>query len=167
MGFGCLGIVGLVLVFAIGSAALLGGEEDGAPRGAEPVATASATGAGRDGDGTETAGRETRGPAVGSVGIVATPTACRSGTACTAVRITVTNNGGTDIGVDPLAFSLTDADGGRHPAEAAGDENLIATVVLAPGEDVTGTVAAQGTFTPAHVTFVDGITGVSVRAEVG
>lgn len=83
------------------------------------------------------------------------------------MRVTVTNNGRTDVGVNPLYFSVTGTDGSKHPAELAVDENQIATVDLAPGENVTGTVTGKGTFTPAYVTFVDGITGGSVRGEVG
>ncbi|MFI8006054.1 DUF4352 domain-containing protein [Streptomyces sp. NPDC086010] len=172
VGFSCLGVVGLVLVFAIGSAALLGGDEDPAPRGTEPAATASAATASaatasKGGD-AQPEGQEAREP----VEITATMTdfqgtALADGAGYTSVRVTVTNNGRTVIGVDPLYFSLTGTDGGKHPAEPAVDESRIATVELAPGEHVTGTVTGKGTFTPAYVTFVDGIGGGSVRGEVG
>ncbi|WP_329041660.1 DUF4352 domain-containing protein [Streptomyces sp. NBC_00178] len=170
VGFSCLGVVGLVLVFAIGSAALLGGGEDPAPRGPEPAATASAAAAGNDSD-AEPEGQATSRPAAGPVTLAVTRTgfhgsALADGTDYTSVRVTVTNNGGTVIGVDPLYFSLTGTDGSKHPAEPAVDENRIATVELAPGENVTGTVTGKGTFTPAYVTFVDGIGGGSVRGEV-
>ncbi|MFE7752486.1 DUF4352 domain-containing protein [Streptomyces sp. NPDC057428] len=170
VGFSCLGVVGLVLVFAVGSAAVLGGEGDSARPGAEPAATASAATPDKAGA-TETAGRGTHKPAGQPVKIVATRTdfqgsALADGTDYTSVRITISNDGEAGIGVDPLYFSLTGTDGSRHPAELAVDENQIATVELAPGESVTGTVTGKGTFTPAYVTFVDGLLGATVRGDV-
>uniref|UniRef100_A0AAU2JIH3 TRAM domain-containing protein n=1 Tax=Streptomyces sp. NBC_00049 TaxID=2903617 RepID=A0AAU2JIH3_9ACTN len=46
------------------------------------------------------------------------------------------------------------------------DEGQIATVELAPGENVTGTITGKGAFTAKTVTYTDGLIGDSVRADV-
>ncbi|MEU0127805.1 MULTISPECIES: DUF4352 domain-containing protein [unclassified Streptomyces] len=174
VGFSCLGVVGLVIVFAIGSAALLGGGEDSSSAsGTGPAAAKSATGPG-GGDSTDSAEADesaTEEPADGPVKVVARRTAFEGsalaeGTDYTSVRVTITNNGTDAIGVNPLYFSITATDGSRHMAELAVDENQIATVSLAPGENLTGTVTGKGTFAPEYVTYTDGLLGDSVRGDV-
>ncbi|GAB2863677.1 hypothetical protein GCM10027074_33670 [Streptomyces deserti] len=84
----------------------------------------------------------------------------------TSVLITITNNGDEQLDVNPLYFSITDADGTKHTAELAVDENQIDTVKLAPGENISGTITGKGKFSPKYVTYTDGLLGDSIRADV-
>ncbi|MFD3699696.1 DUF4352 domain-containing protein [Streptomyces sp. NPDC058646] len=84
----------------------------------------------------------------------------------TSVSVTVTNNSSKTIDVNPLYFTITDTKGGKHTAELGADKDQIATVELAPGENVTGTVTGKGAFTAKTVTYTDGLIGDSVRGDV-
>lgn len=84
----------------------------------------------------------------------------------TSVKVTVTNNGDETISVNPLYFSVTDSGGEKHGATLGMDEGQIDTVDLAPGEKVTGTITGKGAWTPAFVTFTEGLIGDAVRVAV-
>ncbi|MCX5583605.1 hypothetical protein [Streptomyces erythrochromogenes] len=45
-------------------------------------------------------------------------------------------------------------------------EDQIATVELAPGENVTGAVTGKGSWTAKSVAYTDGLIGKSVRVDV-
>ncbi|MFI9099238.1 DUF4352 domain-containing protein [Streptomyces fildesensis] len=82
------------------------------------------------------------------------------------MSVTVTNNSSKTINVNPLYFAITDANGTKHAAELGMDEDQIATVDLAPGENVIGTVTGKGKFKAKTVSFTDGLIGKAVRANV-
>lgn len=88
-------------------------------------------------------------------------------TAYTSVKVTVTNGGKKSISINPLYFTITDSTGAKHTAELAVDENQIATVDLAPGENISGTVTGKGKFDPKYVTYTNGLIGDGVRGTVG
>ncbi|MEV8623396.1 DUF4352 domain-containing protein [Streptomyces sp. NPDC051079] len=94
------------------------------------------------------------------------PSVLHNGGAYTSVTVTVKNDGDAEISVNPLYFTITDTDGSKHTAELGMDENQIATVKLAPGEKVTGAITGKGKFTPAYVTYTDGLFGDGVRGDV-
>ncbi|MFJ8587744.1 DUF4352 domain-containing protein [Streptomyces sp. NPDC093595] len=95
-----------------------------------------------------------------------TPGVLHDGGPYTSVSVTVTNNGGEPIDVNPLYFTITDTSGGKHTAELAVDERQMDTVDLAPGENITGVITGKGSFTPRYVTFVEGLFGDGVRGDV-
>lgn len=84
----------------------------------------------------------------------------------TSVSVTVTNDSGEPININPLYFSVTDTNGTKHTVALAADENQIDTVDLAPGENITGAIACKGVFTPRYVTYKDGFLGEPIRANV-
>lgn len=88
-------------------------------------------------------------------------------TAYTSVKVTVTNGGKKPISINPLYFTITDTTGAKHTAELAVDENQIATVDLAPGENISGTVTGKGAWKAAYVTYTDGLFGKGIRGNVG
>lgn len=94
------------------------------------------------------------------------PSVLHQGGAYTSVSVTIANSGDKDIDVNPLYFTITDTTGSKHTAELGMDEGQIATVKLAPGEKVTGTVTGKGKFAPKYVTYVDGLFGDGVRGSV-
>lgn len=94
------------------------------------------------------------------------PSVLHNGGAYTSVTVTVKNQGDTEISVNPLYFTITDTDGSKHTTELGMDENQISTVELAPGEKVTGSITGKGKFTPAYVTYTDGLFGEGVRGNV-
>lgn len=87
--------------------------------------------------------------------------------AYTSVKVTVTNGGKKPISINPLYFTITDTSGSKHTAELGMDENQIATVDLAPGENITGTVTGKGSWKAAYVTYTNGLFGDGVRGTVG
>ncbi|MFF8290438.1 DUF4352 domain-containing protein [Streptomyces sp. NPDC016309] len=95
-----------------------------------------------------------------------TPSVLHRGGAYTSVLVTVTNRGQKTIGINPLYFTITDTGGGKHESELGVEEQQIGTVDLAPGEKVTGAVTGAGAFTPAYVTYTDGLIGDGVRGDV-
>ncbi|MFI7357298.1 DUF4352 domain-containing protein [Streptomyces avidinii] len=84
----------------------------------------------------------------------------------TSVSVTITNNSSKPIDVNPLYFAITDTNGTKHMAELGADEDQIATVELAPGENVSGAITGKGAFTAKTVTYTDGLIGKGVRADV-
>ncbi|WP_329622935.1 DUF4352 domain-containing protein [Streptomyces sp. NBC_01255] len=111
-------------------------------------------------------------PAVdGAVKVVAskatfTPSVLHSSGAYTSVKVTITNTGSEKLSVNPLYFSLTDSSGEKHVATLGMDEGQIGTTDLAPGEKITGTITGEGSWTPAYVTFTEGLIGDSHRVAV-
>ncbi|WP_052411551.1 DUF4352 domain-containing protein [Streptomyces sp. NRRL S-118] len=95
-----------------------------------------------------------------------TPGVLHDGGTYTSVSVTVTNNGGKPIGINPLYFSITDTVGGKHTAELGVDDQQMDTVDLAPGENITGVITGKGSFTPRYVTYVEGLFGDGVRGNV-
>ena len=95
------------------------------------------------------------------------PSVLHQGGAYTSVKVTVTNGGKKPISINPLYFTITDTSGAKHTAELGMDEQQIATVDLAPGENITGTITGKGKFDPKYVTYTDGLFGNEIRANVG
>ncbi|WP_051807898.1 DUF4352 domain-containing protein [Streptomyces sp. NRRL F-2664] len=161
-GLGCLGIVALLIV--MGAIASGGGSENAGTPAAKSSPPPAPVGAPKG----EPAKEEKK---AGPVAVTAEKTKFEKGvfadgTDYTSVLITVTNNGDKAIDVNPLFVTITDTSGTKHTAELGVDERQIATVDLAPGENVSGAVTAKGAFTPKYVTYTDGIIGESVRADV-
>lgn len=167
VGFSCLGVVGVVVLLGV-VAAVVGGEGgDSATGAAKPAAVASSDAA----KGGETKPTSAAPEKKAAVSVVAKRTEFKKsviadGSAYTSVAVTITNNSSKPINVNPLYFTITDTSGTKHMAELAADENQIATVELAPGENITGTVTGKGGFSPKTVTYTDGLIGKGVRAEV-
>lgn len=161
-GLGCLGIVALFIVMgAIAS----GGNSENADTPAAKSSTPAAPESAPKKDPT----KEEKKPA--PVAVTAQKTKFEKGvfadgTDYTSVLITVTNNGGKAIDVNPLFVTITDTSGTKHTAELGVDDRQIATVHLAPGENVSGAITAKGAFIPKYVTYTDGIIGDSIRADV-
>jgi hypothetical protein len=86
----------------------------------------------------------------------------------TSVKVTVSNQTGKVLEINPLFFAITDTGGTRHEADALGaDDREIDTTKLQPGEKATGTVTSNGTYTPSKVTFTKDGFGTAYVAEVG
>ncbi|MEJ8646013.1 DUF4352 domain-containing protein [Streptomyces sp. MS1.HAVA.3] len=167
VGFSCLGIVGFVFLLGI-LGVLLGGESSNKKANepaAPPVAVASQPA--KTPEARVAAPPEKKQAAVA---VTAKKTAFKASILAqgdyTSVSVTVTNNSGKTISVNPLYFAITDTNGTKHGAELAVDENQIDTVDLAPGENVTGVISGKGAFTAKTVTYTDGLIGDSVRADV-
>ncbi|MEW2623699.1 DUF4352 domain-containing protein [Streptomyces sp. NPDC048106] len=88
------------------------------------------------------------------------------GDAYTSVSVTIRNNSGKKVSVNPLYFTVTDTKGTKHTDELGVDDKQIDTVDLAPGENISGTVTGKGTFTPKYVTFSEDLFGDPVRVDV-
>lgn len=84
----------------------------------------------------------------------------------TSVRVTITNGSNKTISVNPLYFTITATDGMKYTHELAADEQQLDAVKLAPGEKTTGVVTGKGKFTPAYVTYTDGLFGDPIRVKV-
>ncbi|RCV54509.1 DUF4352 domain-containing protein [Marinitenerispora sediminis] len=172
--WGCLGCGGaalLVLVLAVGCVAVLGGDAPAPPAGGGSAASGPAEESPPADSDAEAAEEEV--VEEGPIGLEATPadftpSILAQGDDYTSVRVTVTNNGDESIEVNPLFFTITDANGTVHDtADGLGaDETQIGAVTLAPGENATGTVTASGSFEPARVTFTESLIGDSVTADV-
>jgi cytoskeletal protein RodZ len=164
VGLGCLGAVGIIVIIAIGSA--VGGN------------SGSDTGSSKDGSvtaaSTPTSGSKAEQPAAAEdtpVKVTAKTTAftksiLADGSSYTSVLVTVKNDSGEAVDVNPLYFSITDTHGTKHAAELAVDEGQIDTVNLAPGENISGTITGKGRFTAKYVTFTDGLLGDPMRVNV-
>ncbi|TXS52782.1 DUF4352 domain-containing protein [Streptomyces sp. t39] len=105
------------------------------------------------------------------VTIAATKTAFKPGIlhdggVFTSVQVTVTNNGDEKISINPLYFAITDTDESRHTAKLGEDKSQMDTTDLAPGENITGVITGEGSFTPKYVTYIDGLFGADVRGNV-
>lgn len=167
IGIGCAGIIGLFIMIGIISAVVSNSDNNGNPtaKTSTPAASQKATASQE-----ETAAEEEQ-PAKTAIAITAKKTTfaksiLASGSNYTSVLVTVTNNSDEPIDVNPLYFTITDADGTKHTAELGADENQISTVTLASGENVSGTITGKGKFTAKYVTYTDGLIGESMRADV-
>ncbi|MEU9555339.1 DUF4352 domain-containing protein [Streptomyces fumanus] len=179
VGLGCLGVVALFVLIGIVGAVAGGG--DGTDGKNDTAASADAAPGDKEkpkeeGDAKDEAKdaeekRKEEAPDEGPVKMTAkrTPfakTVLADGTGYTSVRVTITNSGDDTIDVNPLYFTITDTGGTKHTAELGVDENQIDTVHLAPGENTTGSVTGEGTFTPEYVTYTDGLLGDPLRVDV-
>ncbi|WP_251143638.1 DUF4352 domain-containing protein, partial [Streptomyces sp. McG8] len=154
-GFGCAGVLGLVVLVAALTAS--GGDSDD---GADSSVSASAGAKKKSEQGGGGPVKLTAERAEFSKSILA------DGSDYTSVRGTVVNEGDDEVSVNPLYFTITDIDGTKHTVELGVDEEQIDTVDLAPGENISGTVTGKGTFTPKYVTYTDGLLGDPVRVDV-
>jgi hypothetical protein len=90
-----------------------------------------------------------------------------TGSNYTSVKVTITNNTGKVLEINPLFFAITATDGTKHEADALGsDPRQIDMGKLSPGEKATGVITAEGKFTPKTVTFTQNGFGEQVRAQV-
>lgn len=168
VGFSCLGVVGVVVLLAALGAAVGGGSTD--KSGKEPAA-ASAAASSAPAKAPEPAPSSAKPEKKAAVAVTATKATFKPSVLAqgdyTSVSVTVTNNSGKEISVNPLYFAITDTNGTKHVAELAVDENQIDTVKLAPGENITGIITGKGDFTAKTVTYQDGLIGrESFRADV-
>lgn len=168
VGFSCLGAVGFFVLIGI-LMAVVGGDDDGGAARPDASATASA----EESSPTTESEDTTHEPAADApVKLVAkaiefTPSVLHNGGEFTSVKVTVTNNSDKNVDVNPLSFAITDTHGTKHPTDALGeDENQIDTLTLAPGENVSGAITAEGSFTPKTVTFNEDFFGEPIRADV-
>ncbi|MFB6982955.1 DUF4352 domain-containing protein [Streptomyces scopuliridis] len=174
VGLSCLGVVGVFVIIGV-IASLFGGTNEGSASGSNPAVTQDAAesgeseGAKADDAKADEAKEE---PAKDAPVIVTAKkvgfkkSILADGSDYTSVQITIANGGDKDLDVNPLYFTITDTDGGKHTAELGTDEDQIDTVELAPGENITGTVTGKGTFTPKYVTYTEGLFGDGVRGNV-
>lgn len=88
------------------------------------------------------------------------------GSSYTSVKVTIANDGKSEISVNPLYFTITDTNGTKHTAELGVDENQMETTDLQPGENITGVVTGKGDFQPKYVTYTDGLFSDGLRANV-
>lgn len=168
-GFGCAGVLGLVVVIAALSAS---GDDsgDGGNTAADSSVSASA-GAKENGTKESSPKKKEAQEGGGPVKVTAeraefSKSILADGSDYTSVRVTVVNDGDDEVSVNPLYFTITDTDGTKHTAELGVDEEQIDTVDLAPGENIAGTVTGKGTFTPKYVTYTDGLLGDPMRVDV-
>ncbi|MFE1872882.1 DUF4352 domain-containing protein [Streptomyces sp. NPDC059496] len=167
VGFSCLGIVGLIVLLAVVGAVLGGGSGDKTAKESSPPAAATSAPADAPGAKPSSAPPEKK----SAVEVAAKKTQFKKSVIAqdddyTSVSVTITNNSSDAINVNPLYFAITDTNGTKHTAELGADENQIATVELAPGENVTGTITGKGSFTAKTVTYTDGLIGKAVRADL-
>lgn len=168
VGFSCLGIVGVVVLLAIVGALLGDSSADKAAKdpAAPPAAASSAPAKAPDPQSSSAAPEKKAAVDVAAKKAEFKKSVIAQGDAYTSVSVTITNNSSKPINVNPLYFAITDTNGTKHTAELGADEDQIATVELAPGENVTGSVTGKGQFTPKSVTYTDGLIGKAVRADV-
>jgi hypothetical protein len=172
VGFGCLGLVGLLVLLGI-VGALIGNDDSSDDDKGGTVAAASSPADDKPAEeatqkAAEQPSKKAPEPAVKIAAKKArfAGSILAEGSNYTSVLITVTNNSDETVDVNPLYFSITGTDGTKRTAELAVDENQIDTVDLAPGENISGTVTGKGKFTPKYVTYTDGILGDPMRADV-
>ncbi len=167
VGFSCLGIVGLVVLLAV-IGAVLGGESGNktVKESAPPVAATSAPANAPEAKPSSSAPEKKTAVEVAAKKAQFKKSIIAQGDDYTSVSVTITNNSSEPIDVNPLYFAITDTNGTKHMAELGADENQIATVELAPGENVTGAITGKGSFTAKTVTYTDGLIGKSVRADL-
>jgi cytoskeletal protein RodZ len=171
VGFGCLGLVGLLVLLGI-VGALIGNDDSSTDsKGSAVTASSPAVETPAKEEPQKAAEEPSKKAPEPAVKVVAKKTKfagsiLADGSNYTSVLITVTNNSDKKIDVNPLYFAITGTDGTKRTAELAVDENQIDTVDLAPGENISGTVTGKGKFTPKYVTYTDGFFGDSIRADV-
>lgn len=95
------------------------------------------------------------------------PGALHSGGAYTSVKVTITNSSTKNLHVNPLFFAITDSEHTKHEIVLGQDKRQIATLTLAPGENATGVITAEGKFTPKTVSFARAGVDEIARAAVG
>ncbi|MER6320268.1 DUF4352 domain-containing protein [Streptomyces sp. NPDC001581] len=168
IGFGCLGIVGLFVLLAVLGALLGDSSSDKTSKepAAPPAAASSAPSKAPEAKPSSAEPEKKAEVVVAAKKTEFEKSIIAQGSDYTSVSVTVTNNSSKPINVNPLYFAITDTNGTKHVAELGADENQIATVELAPGENVTGAITGKGSFTPKSVTYADGLIGKSVRADV-
>ncbi|MEV6105719.1 DUF4352 domain-containing protein [Streptomyces sp. NPDC051940] len=168
VGIGCVGAFALVLILGIGASLAGGGDDD--PSSKTPAADVSSSAPATQAEDEKASSKpEKAKPAPIAVKAVPTkyaPSVLADGKPHTSVKVTVTNNSGKTIDINPLYFSITDTNGTRHTAELGVDERQMETTELAPGENITGVITGKGAFTAKTVTYKDGFIGDSVRADV-
>lgn len=167
VGFSCLGIVGFVVLIGVLGALLGGGSGDKTAKESTPAAAAPSAPATAPESKPSSAAPEKK----AAVDVVAKKAEFKKsiiaqGDEYTSVSVTITNNSSKPINVNPLYFAITDTNGTKHMAELGADEDQIATVELAPGENVIGAITGKGAFTAKTVTYTDGLIGKGVRADV-
>ncbi|GAA1760730.1 MULTISPECIES: DUF4352 domain-containing protein [Streptomonospora] len=172
--FGCGGalalVAGIVIIFLV---VVSSGDDSGGSASDQP---SSSAGAGDDAG----SGQEETAPAddepAGSgepVEVVAEPAEYEAGALSqggdfVAVHVTITNNSDEPLSVNPLYFSMEDANGQTQDAdlmESAGQEDNFEALDLANGESESGVVVFPGTSEPVSVTHT-GVMGDSYTAEV-
>jgi hypothetical protein len=167
VGLGCLGAFGVIVILGVIGSAVGGGS--GSDTGSSVTAASTPT----SGSKAEQPAKEEQ-PAAAEdtpVKVTAKTTAftksiLADGSSYTSVLVTVKNDSGEAVDVNPLYFSITDTNGTKHAAELAVDEGQIDTVNLAPGENISGTITGKGRFTAKVVTFTDGLLGDPMRVNV-
>ncbi|MGW8794204.1 DUF4352 domain-containing protein [Streptomyces althioticus] len=173
-GFGCAGVLGLVVVIAALSAS---GDDSGGGGNTAADSSVSASAGAKENSTKESSTKESSPKKKeaqeggGPVKVTAeraefSKSILADGSDYTSVRVTVVNDGDDEVSVNPLYFTITDTDGTKHTAELGVDEEQIDTVDLAPGENISGTVTGKGTFTPKYVTYTDGLLGDPMRVNV-
>ncbi|MEU0581176.1 DUF4352 domain-containing protein [Streptomyces griseoincarnatus] len=165
-GFGCAGVLGLVVVIAALSAS--GDDSDDGGNPAADTSVSASAGAKEKSPDAKRKESEQGGDPVKVTAERAefSKSILADGSDYTSVRVTVVNDGDDEVSVNPLYFTITDIDGTKHTAELGVDEGQIDTVDLAPGENISGTVTGKGAFTPEYVTYTDGLLGDPVRVNV-
>lgn len=156
--FGCGGALALVLGVIAIVVVLVNHDEnpDGSAGAPDSPPAASSEDSGN--------GQEESAPAVDSdapVGMTAEsveyePSSLSEGGDYVAVQVTVTNNTGESLPVNPLYFTMEDASGGTKEAdlmESAGQSDNFEALDLADGESETGVVVFSGSEPPASITF--------------
>ncbi|MCG3042277.1 DUF4352 domain-containing protein [Streptomyces sp. S1A] len=172
IGFGCLGVIAFFAVIGVIGAALGAGGDENAEKPAASAAPKEPGGGEKKEKSEEKPREEPEEEAPAPIQVTAEaadfrPTILADGEEYTSVLVTVVNNSAEKVGVNPLYFEVTAADGSKYDVELAADERQIDTVELTEGEKVTGTVTVKGKIEPKTVTFTDGLFGDSIRADVG
>ncbi|MFD0776444.1 DUF4352 domain-containing protein [Streptomonospora algeriensis] len=164
--FGCGGalalVVGVVLLFAV--VVNSGGDgEAGGSGGDSPAASAP-----------EEVGDEPAGSGepveISAEPAEYRPSALSDGEDYVAVHVTVTNNGDELLAVNPLNFTMEDADGQprtAHLVETTGQDDNFEALELATGESESGLVVFPGTADPVSVTHTDLLGESTYTADVG
>ncbi|MEW2217339.1 DUF4352 domain-containing protein [Streptomyces globisporus] len=163
IGFGCLGIVGLIVLIAVISMVASGGDDGGESSTTKPSAT---QGEAKKDEPKEEESAEKAPVTVTAKAVTFKKSVLAQGDDYTSVQVTITNNSRNDIEVNPLYVTITDTDGSKHTVELGVDEDQLDAMTLAPGENTTGTVTAKGTFDAKYVTYTDGLIGDSVRGDI-
>jgi len=98
---------------------------------------------------------ETRGAEVTATDTDFEPSPLYSEGVYTSVAVSVTNAGEERLDVNPLYFSIVDAEGSVHStSEAIGmDANELGAQTLAPGQTTSGAVTVEGRVDPERVVF--------------
>lgn len=166
-GLGCLGIIGLFIVIGIIFSVAGGG--DSKDEGSKSSSSVSDTKKddSKPEDKAKDKPKEKPPVEISGTSTAFTPSVLHNGGDFTSIKVTVKNNTDENIDVNPLYFSITDTKGSKHNTDALGeDKNQIDVVKLAPGENVTGVITAEGKFDAKTVTYTDGLIGTSYKGDV-